>query len=150
MTFGIQLTKGNRMNTIFSSDPAWGFRSVSFWMVMLVAAGLAFIGIRFLVDPLSGAYGFGIPFRNLADNAFGKIKGIRDLYVAVLLFLFLRFRQRRLTALIFGTAIIIPFTDGLIVIQENGISDLAHIVIHWGTVLFSMLTVFLLCHPSRS
>jgi len=35
----------------------WGFQSVSFWMTLLVAAGIIFIGGRFIAHLLAGADG---------------------------------------------------------------------------------------------
>ena len=128
----------------FNASPAWGFRSVSYWFVLLVAVGLLFIGIRFLIDPDAGAAGFGIAFQIGSDSAYGQVKGIRDLYCGLMLCLLLWIRQPRLTALLFGAAIIIPLTDGLLVLKQNGATDVAHLAIHWGTVLFCLVTVILL------
>jgi hypothetical protein len=40
----------------------WGARPASFWMTLLIAAGIIFVGIRFIVSPQAGAFGFGIHF----------------------------------------------------------------------------------------
>ena len=131
------------MQTV-NSTPVWGIRSASWWMIMLVAIGLLFIGLRFLFYPAAGATGFGIPFHDAADAAYGRIKGIRDIYCGILLCILLALHERRLTGFVFGAAIIIPFTDGLIVLNTNGIGDVAHLSIHWGTVLFALIAELLL------
>jgi hypothetical protein len=38
---------------------------ILFWLVALIAAGIIFIGVRFIVSPLVGATGFGVP---VAEN----------------------------------------------------------------------------------
>jgi hypothetical protein len=52
-----------------------GLQSVSFGMTLLVAAGIIFIGGRFIVNPLVGADGYGIPISDVKDLSFGRIKG---------------------------------------------------------------------------
>src|SRR5258708_8426352 len=91
----------------------WGARSVSFWTVMLIALGIIFVGIRFIVDPKAGANGFGIPFSSTNDVAFGRIKGIRDIFSGLVLLPLLFLKMSRATAWVFTTAIIIPASDAL-------------------------------------
>ena len=43
------------------SIKSWGVNSVSYWLTFLVAAGIIFIGIRFLAAPYIAADGYGIP-----------------------------------------------------------------------------------------
>lgn len=63
----------------------WSTRSVSWWLTMLIAAGIIFIGARFIIDPSAAATGYGISLSSTHDLAFGRIKGIRDIFSGVVL-----------------------------------------------------------------
>ena len=123
---------------------AWGFQSVSFWMTFLVAAGIIFIGARFIADPLTGAEGYGITISDAKDLPFGRIKGIRDIFSGLVLLPFLFLRMRNATALALTTAIIVPATDFCIVLMTNGPKDLQHLLIHGLTVVYMIITSVLL------
>lgn len=122
----------------------WGVRSASFWMTLLVAAGIIFVGIRFIISPQASAFGFGIPFSSEADIAFGRIKGIRDIFSGLVLFPLLFLGMRRATAWAFTAAIIVPATDCLIILTTNGSSDIQHLLIHGLTAVYMAITSFLL------
>jgi hypothetical protein len=122
----------------------WGLQSVSFWMTLLVAAGIIFIGGRFIVHPLTGADGYGIPISDVKDLPFGRIKGIRDIFSGLVLLPFLFLRMRRATAIALTTAIIVPATDFCIVLMTNGSTDLQHLLIHGLTVVYMIVTSILL------
>ena len=121
----------------------WGTRSVSFWLILLLALGIIFVGARFIIDPAAGAAGFGIPFSNKADEAFGRIKGIRDIFSGLVLLPLLFLRMRKIAGYVFTTTIIIPATDCLIVLSTNGPSDLPHLLIH-GLTAVSMIVISVL------
>lgn len=122
----------------------WGVRSASFWMTLLIAAGIIFIGIMFIVSPQANAVGFGIPFSSPADMAFGRIKGIRDIFSGLVLLPLLFLGMRKATAWAFTAAIIVPATDCLIILTTNGLSDIQHLLIHGLTVVYMVITSFLL------
>ncbi|PSL44173.1 uncharacterized protein DUF4267 [Chitinophaga niastensis] len=122
----------------------WGVRSVSFWMTMLIALGIIFVGAKFLISPNLGATDFGIPFSNTNDIAFGRIKGIRDIFSGLVLLPLLILKMRRAAAWVFTAAIIIPATDCLIVFATNGPLDIQHLLIHGLTAVYMMITSFLL------
>jgi hypothetical protein len=123
---------------------AWGFQSVSFWMTLFVAAGITFIGGRFIVHPFAGAEGFGIPISDVRDFPFGKIKGIRDIFSGLVLLPFLYLRMRKAAAFALTTAIVVPATDFCIVLMTNGSKDLQHLLIHGLTVVYMIVTSILL------
>ena len=122
----------------------WGFQSVSFWMTFLVAAGIIFIGARFIISPLTGAEGFGIPISDVKDLPFGRIKGIRDIFSGLVLLPFLFLRMRQATAIALTAAIIVPVTDFCIVLMTNGSTDLQHLLIHSLTAVYMIVTSILL------
>lgn len=111
---------------------SWGFRSPSYWLVVLTALGIIFIGARFLANPGAAAHDFGI---DLGETAYGRVKGIRDVYSGVALLVLAALRLRRAAGWVYASAIIIPLTDGLVVLHANGPHDIAHLSIHWGTAL---------------
>jgi hypothetical protein len=122
----------------------WGLQSVSFWMTLLVAVGIIFIGGRFIVNPLVGADGFGIHISNVKDLPYGRIKGIRDIFSGLVLLPFLFFKMRKATAFALTTAIIVPAADFCIVLTTNGARDLQHLLIHGLTVVYMIVTSVLL------
>ena len=122
---------------------SWGIRSASYWMTLLVALGIIFVGIRFIVDPLAGAAAFGIPFSGTPDLAFGRIKGIRDIFSGLVLLPLLFLRMKKATAFVFSAAIIVPATDCLLVFLNNG-PDIPHMLIHGLTAVYMLITSFLL------
>ena len=125
------------------------FRTVSFWMTLLVAAGIIFIGSRFIIHPAAGADGYGIPFSGAQDLPYGRIKGIRDIFSGVILLLFLFLKMRKAAALALTAAIIIPVTDFLIVLTTNGPGDIQHLLIHGMTVIYMIATSVLLFRETK-
>ena len=128
---------------------SWGTRSLSWWITVLLALGIIFVGIRFIIVPETGADGFGISFVNPKDDVYGKIKGIRDIFSGLVLLPLLWMRMRTATAWVFTAAIIVPVTDGMIILATNGIQDIAHLSIHWGTALVMIATSVMLFRGRR-
>jgi len=122
----------------------WGTRSVSYWMIMPIVFGIIFVGVRFMIDPVVSAKGFGIPFSNAADIAYGRIKGIRDIFSGLALLPLLFARMQRAAAYVFTAAIMIPLSDCLTILAINGSADLTHLLIHGLTALYMSITSFLI------
>jgi len=131
------------MKTI-NQNSKWGTRSASFWMTLLIAAGIIFVGIRFITNPHAGAAGFGIPFSSDSDIAFGRIKGFRDIFSGLVLFPLLFLGMRRAAAWVLTAAIIVPASDCLTILVTNGPSDIQHLLIHGLTAVYMVITSFLL------
>lgn len=123
---------------------SWGIKSVSFWSVLLIALGIIYIGIRFIIQPDAGALGYGIPFETVHDAAYGKIKGIRDIFSGVVLLPLLWMKMRKAVAWVFTAAIIVPAFDFLIILSYNGSSDISHLLIHGVTAVVMVITSVLL------
>lgn len=122
----------------------WGIKSVSFWSVLILALGIIFIGIRFILDPQAGALGYGIAFENTSDNVYGKIKGIRDIFSGIVLLPLLWMRMRKAVAWVFTSAIVVPAFDFLIILSYKGSGDIAHLLIHGITAVLMLITSALL------
>lgn len=124
---------------------SWGPRSASYWLTFMVAAGIIFLGLRFMLAPAAGAEGFGIPLTLTKEAAaYGWIKGIRDIYAGIVVLIFLFLRRPRATAFAFGAAVIIPVSDCLTVLAVNGLKDVMHLLIHGVTAVYMVITTVLL------
>jgi hypothetical protein len=122
----------------------WGIKSVSFWSVLILASGIIFIGVRFIVQPEVGALGYGIPFKNTHDAVYGKIKGIRDTFSGIVLLPLLWMRMRKAVAWVFTVAIVVPAFDFLVIFCYNGGRDITHLLIHGITAAVMVTTSILL------
>ena len=58
---------------------------ILFWMVVLLAVGIIFIGVRFLAAPLTAAAAFGVPTNPTSPMAYLWAKGTRDIVSGLLL-----------------------------------------------------------------
>ena len=124
----------------------WGSRSVSYWLTLLLALGIIFIGIRFILQPQVGATGYGIPFDSAPDAAYGIVKGIRDIFSGIVLIPLLLLKMRKATAWVFATAVIVPLSDFLVILFYNGPADTEHLLIHGLTALVMIVNSTLLFH----
>lgn len=128
---------------------SWGPRSVSFWMVALIALGISFIGIRFLIMPGVAAHGFGIDLPPGSPLLYGLVKGIRDLFSGLVLTYLLWTRNAKVTLVVFSLACLIPMVDGLTIWMANGPKDVMHLCVHWGTAAYGLVTSSLLLRTVR-
>ncbi len=126
------------------SQKAWGIRSVSFWSVLVLASGIIFIGVRFIIYPQVGALGYGITFANDHDAVYGKVKGIRDVFSGIVLLPLLFMRMRKAVAWVFTAAILVPSCDFMIILFCNGSNDITHLMIHGITAMVMLITSVLL------
>lgn len=128
-----------------STNHFLGPRSASYWLTAVIAVGIIFLGVRFMLAPHAGAEGFGIPLEHSKEAiAYGWIKGIRDIFSGLVVLVFLIQRQPRATAFAFGAAIIIPISDCLTVLAVNGTQDVTHLMIHGLTSIYMIVTTIFL------
>ncbi|MDR2272773.1 MAG: DUF4267 domain-containing protein [Sphingobacterium sp.] len=99
--------------------------SISF----LTGIALLFIGLRFLISPINAEFDYGISTNTRADYSFHYIKGVRDLFLGILLVLLVLAKQRKALAIALLVATVVPFGDLMIVMAENG-SDWQHGIAH--------------------
>ena len=126
------------------SIKSWGTNSLSYWLTLLVAIGILFIGIRFLVAPLIAGEGYGIPLNHGAYPGYAYAKGIRDVYSGIILLVFLALRKARATAIVFSMATVIPATDFYIILSGNGPADIVHLMIHGCTMIYMIIVSYML------
>ncbi|NIJ52624.1 DUF4267 domain-containing protein [Dyadobacter arcticus] len=127
----------------------WGWRSASYWMILPIALGILFIGLRFVLAPQISLEDFGIRPLNDSDLTVGRIKGIRDIFSGLALLALILTQMKKATAYVFTAAIIIPFTDCLLIYLQNGV-DLPRLLVHSGTAVYMVITSFLLFSPSHN
>ncbi|MGO8736438.1 MAG: DUF4267 domain-containing protein [Terriglobia bacterium] len=118
--------------------------SISGWMVVIVAVGIIFIGIREFFYPSAAALGFGVPLLDGRDGDLLAIKAARDVASGVLALTFLGLGDRKYLAYAMGVLTLIPVFDGLIVLRHAAWTFTPIILIHWGTAAFMIVIVGLL------
>jgi len=122
---------------------------ILFWMVVLLAAGIIFIGIRFLAAPITAAAAFGVPADATTQMAYLSAKGTRDIVSGLLLLALLGMRVRpRVIAVFILVAALIAVGDFVNVYLNMGyVSALA---VHGGTAAFMVILAALLWRTNAS
>jgi hypothetical protein len=105
----------HRNNQMDSNVPAEIDRSVrvgslSGLLVILVALGITFIGVREYLNPAIGAVGFGVPLHDPLDANLLAVKAVRDVVSGILALTFLGLRNRKFLACAFQRADLDPRT----------------------------------------
>ena len=119
--------------------------SILFWLVLLIGAGIVFIGARFLVAPSAGAAGFGVPADVMSTRAYLWAKGSRDIVSGLFLFLLLGMNAtRRIIAAFVLVAALIPIADFANVYLNVGSSGMPALAIHGATAAFMLVLSALL------
>ncbi len=98
-------------------------------LLVLSAAGIIFIGIRFIVAPEIGEAGFGIAVPNNGDFAFHYIKGVRDIFMGAILLLLTFSVSNRLLGWATLLGALVPVGDLLIVLSRTAYT-FAHTIPH--------------------
>jgi Domain of unknown function (DUF4267) len=121
--------------------------SVLFWLVALIAAGIIFIGARFIVAPLPAAKGFGVPASKTEQSTYLWTKGTRDIVSGLLVIglLWLKVSVGVLAAFLF-IASLIPFGDLLNVYAHVGTKNVPALAIHGGTAVVMCVLAALVLH----
>lgn len=111
-------------------------RSVMFWLVALIAAGIIFIGARFLLEPLTAAAAFGVPANETHPFTYLWAKGTRDIVSGLLLIALVRIGAgRRVVAVFIAVAALIPVGDFLNVYANEYVRNPVALAIHGGTAV---------------
>ncbi|OBJ06160.1 hypothetical protein A5624_01560 [Mycobacterium sp. 1482292.6] len=103
--------------------------TIGYVLAGLLAAGIVFIGARFLVSPRVAAAGYGVlpdldqPFA----GAYLSVKGIRDIATGLFVIILLAAGATHLVGWVMLAATIIPLADASIVLRNGGSRSVA-----WG------------------
>ena len=123
------------------------YRSPLYWLTLVVAVGIIFIGVRFLFAPDVAARAFGVPLADPLDVAFLFVKGVRDIVSGLFFLALLWSSNRRMIGSLLLIATLIPISDGAIVLSSVGWRP--ELAIHWGTALYMLLLSFALLRKSN-
>ncbi|MBW4028683.1 MAG: DUF4267 domain-containing protein [Acidobacteria bacterium] len=129
------------------STPTLRRYSLLFWCTFVIPAAIIGLGINFIVNPVGASTGFGIPIHDPAAFPFMWIKGIRDIFSGLVVLTFLFRGDRRTTGILFALAVLIPISDGLVILSHLGFSP--PIYMHWGTALYMAIVAAFLLRNSR-
>lgn len=124
--------------------------SVLFWLVMLPALGIIFIGVRFIITPLAGAKGFGVPAGGAETNAYLWAKGTRDIVSGLfpLVLLWLKAGRQVFSVYLFVVALV-PLSDLANVYVHIGTSNIGALVIHGSTALYLIILAAVLLRKAE-
>jgi hypothetical protein len=113
-------------------------------LVIFVAVGIIFVGVREFLYPVIGALGFGVPLLDSHDADLLAVKAVRDVVSGILALTFLGLRNRKFLAYAIGVLTLIPLFDGLVVLRHVRWSFAPVLLVHWGTAAFMLLIVELI------
>lgn len=111
----------------------------------LLAAGIIFLGARFLVAPRVAAVGYGVlpPLDEQSVVAYLSIKGVRDIATGLIVIVLMVAGATHLLGWVMLAATIIPLGDAMIVLRSGGPKSIAW-GIHGVTAAVMLLTTALL------
>ncbi|OBG20669.1 DUF4267 domain-containing protein [Mycobacterium sp. 852002-51057_SCH5723018] len=121
---------------------------IGYTLAGLLAAGIIFIGARFLVAPRVAAAGYGV----LPDldqpyaGAYLSVKGVRDIATGVVVIILMVAGATHLVGWVMLAATIIPLADTAIVLRNGGSKSIAWGV-HGVTAVVMLITSALLLVP---
>jgi hypothetical protein len=103
--------------------------TIGYVLAGLLAAGIIFIGARFLVAPRVAAAGYGVPadLNQPSADAYLSVKGVRDIATGLFVVILLIAGATQLAGWVMLAATIIPLADATIVLRNGGSKSIA-----WG------------------
>jgi hypothetical protein len=95
--------------------------SIGFNLSAIIAAGIIFIGGRFLVAPALAAAAYGVPASTEPrSQAYLYVKGIRDIASGLFIVIFIAYEAAHPLGWFMLAASIIPIGDAAIVLRHGG------------------------------
>jgi hypothetical protein len=126
------------------SKTRWSATSPSFLIGAAVAAAMLFLGVRGLLAPEAAAHGFGFAVVDPGDAVWLRIKGDRDLTLALATGAFLALRWRRALGAFLLASTVSPLLDCIISLSTPGHNTALALSMHGGTTaLVAVLGVVL-------
>ena len=118
---------------------------IAYTLAGLIAAGIIFIGARFIVAPRVAAAGYGVQpdLGQKAAGAYLSVKGIRDIASGLFIFILMAAGATHLLGWMILAATIIPLADATIVLGHGGPKSIAYGV-HGLTAAVMLITAALL------
>ena len=110
----------------------------------LLAAGIVFIGARFLVAPRVAAAGYGVPLDPRSQaGAYLSVKGVRDIATGLVVAIVMITGATHVLGWVILAATSIPLADAAIVSRSGGSTSIVW-GIHGGTAAVMLVTTGLL------
>ena len=103
--------------------------TIGYVLAGLLAAGIIFIGARFLVAPRVAAAGYGVQpdLSQRSVGAYLSVKGVRDIATGLFVIILMIAGATHLVGWVMLAATIIPLADATIVLRNGGSKSIA-----WG------------------
>src|SRR6516164_3108781 len=121
--------------------------SIGFYLSGVIAAGIIFIGCRFLLAPSTAAAAYGVPAGvEPYSRAYPFAKGIRDIASGLFIAILMAYGSAHVLGWFMLAATLIPIADAIIVLHQGGSRTIAFGV-HGGTaVAMLIISGLLLIH----
>ena len=119
--------------------------TVGYTLAGLIAAGIIFIGARFVVAPRVAAAGYGVPSDpgQPSSRAYLTVKGVRDIASGLFVVILMAASQTHLLGWVILAATVIPLADTAIVLGNGGSKSIA-LGVHGVTAAVMLVTAALL------
>jgi Domain of unknown function (DUF4267) len=119
--------------------------TIAYVLAGLLAAGIIFIGARFIVAPRVAAAGYGVPadLGQPSAGAYLSVKGVRDIATGVFVIVLMAAGATHLVGWVMLAATIIPLADAAIVLRNGGSKSIA-LGVHGLTAAVMLVTSALL------
>jgi len=119
--------------------------TIAYALAGLIAAGIIFIGGRFIVAPRVAAAGYGVQpdLGQPSAGAYLRVKGIRDIASGLFVFILMAAGATHLLGWMILAATIIPLADVTIVLGSGGSKSIA-LGVHGLTAAVMLVTSALL------
>lgn len=115
----------------------------AYGLTILLAAGIIFIGFRFLLMRHAAAVSFGLPFKGPTAEAYLATKGLRDLTYGILGIVLLAVASTQTVGWFLIVTATVPIGDSLIVLRYGGKPAVA-LGIHLATAVAMLIAAALL------
>jgi hypothetical protein len=103
--------------------------TIAYTLAGLIAAGIIFVGARFIVAPRAAAAGYGVQpdLGQRSAGAYLSVKGVRDIASGLFVLILMAGGATQLLGWVILAATIIPLADAAIVLGNGGPKSIA-----WG------------------
>jgi hypothetical protein len=113
--------------------------SIGFYLSGVIAAGIIFIGGRFLLAPSTAAAAYGVPAgAEPHSQAYLSVKGIRDIASGLFIAMLIAYGSAHALGWFMLIATLIPIADAMIVLHHGGSRTVAFGV-HGGTAVAMLI-----------
>lgn len=118
------------------------YRSIGFWLAIVIGLSQAINAVRAFADPAAFATYVGLPLQDMADAGFVQIYGLRAGFIALLVLLFAALKRIDAMAWMALAAIVMPIGDTILVMNAG--APQATIIRHIAIGLFVLVTFMML------